>query len=107
MDKLNKRVENKLDIEVFDEEMELIRSGLGGQKAGPGGVNPINRKDSVGSVHSGGGRRGGGMTTQEKAKLKGAFDSIEHLKTNQKRIDKGIQNLKIDEFRARLDEAEK
>ena len=55
MDKLNKRVENKLDIEVFDEEMELIRSGLGGQKAGPGGVNPINRKDSVGSVHSGGG----------------------------------------------------
>ena len=46
------------------------------------------------------------MTTQEKAKLKSAFDSIEHLKSNQKRIDKGLQSLKIDEFRARLDEIE-
>ena len=38
----------------------------------------------------GGGRRGGGMSTTEKAKLKGAFDSIEHLKNNQKRLDKGF-----------------
>ena len=50
MDKQNKRIEGKLDIEVFDEEMELIKSGLGGQKAGAGGVNPITRNNSFGSV---------------------------------------------------------
>ena len=47
------------------------------------------------------------MSTADKAKLKGAFDSIENLKSSQKRIDKFLQGLKIDEFKLRLDEAEK
>ena len=43
------------------------------QEAKGNSINPIKGR-------GGGGRGGGGMSTAEKAKLKGAFDSIEHLK---------------------------
>ena len=46
------------------------------------------------------------MSAVDKTKLKGAIESIEHLKASQKRTDQNLSKIKIDEFRTRLDEAE-
>ena len=46
------------------------------------------------------------MSVAEKAKLRDTFEQIDRIKENQKRIDKNLQKIKIDEFRQRLTDAE-
>lgn len=74
-----------MDLDVFDEELEGLKGSISGvlNKNMADGVSPIQRGQGKGG-------RASGMSTADKAKLKGAFENIEYIMEKQRKIERSL-----------------
>ena len=109
------RLSQKLDIDLFDEEIQIMRGAVNARVSTPAtghgeDINPLivtNKRGSQGPPRTDAGGRGVRMSVADKTKLKDMQEQLERISTTQKKVETQLRKINIDEFRNKLDDMEK